>query len=272
MDFSHSQLASILPIALDWISTLKFVLMLAAVSLALSLFGRIVFGKRSNLNHAISSAMGILFLYVVTAIVHTCNPAGFSRFLPPLPFVSFSADYLYVLSFGTAGISAICKNLLSLTVLSFLVNVLDKWIPRGKSFTGWFLLRLLSVWLAMALHYLFTLLSHTYLPDWLTAYAPIILLGILVIMFVLGVLNVLLGLVLVMVHPILGAIYAFFFSNALGKQLSRAIVTTILITAFFCILNHFGCSVICISTAALLSYLPLLLALLLLWYLIGHLL
>lgn len=272
MDFSLSQLTANLPVELDLLSVLRFILVFAAASVVLSLFGRIVFGKRSHLNHAVSSAIGILFIYVTTIIIYTFNPAGLSRFLSPLPYVDFSQKYLHILSFSEAGISAICENILSLIILAFLVNVLDKWIPRGSSFIRWFLLRALSVALAMALHYLVTLLSYTYLPDVLVTYAPIILLAILIICFVLGVFGLLLGLVLVMVHPVLGGIYAFFFSSMLGKQLSKSLLTTALITAVVCALDYLDYSTICITAAALISYLPLLLALLLLWYLIGHLL
>ena len=272
MEFPLSQLASILPTELDLLSVLKFILVFAATALILSLFGRVILGKRSALNRAVSSAMGILFVYVATIVIHTFNPAGLSRFLTPLPYVEFSEEYLYILSFRSAGFPAICENILSMLILAFLVNVLDGWIPRGKSVAGWFLLRILCVLLAMGLHFLVDLLSRTFLPGVLVTYAPIILLGILIVMFVLGVLSVLLGLVLTMVHPILGGIYAFFFSNALGKQLSKAILTTTLITALICALDHFGYSIICITSSALIAYLPLLLALLLLWYLVGRLL
>lgn len=272
MDFPLSQLISMLPVELDLQSVLKFILIFAAISLGVSLIGRIAFGKRSNLSHAVSSAIGILFVYVLTVVIYTFNPANLSTILAPLPFVKFSQECLYILPLRQAGIPAISENILSLIILSFLVNVLDKWIPKGKTFTGWFLLRVLSVLCALVLHYLVDWLSRTFLPGLLVTYAPIIVLGILVISFILGLLSVLLGLVLVMVHPLLGGLYAFFFSNAFGKQLSKAVLTTALIAAVFCVLEHYGYSVIYISASALLSYLPMLLILLLLWYLIGHLL
>ena len=272
MDSPLSHLASILPTEIDFSSMLKFVGIFAAASLITGLLGRVVFGKRSSLNHAISSAMGILFVYVVTIVVYTFNPSGLSRFLSPLPFVQFSENNLHILPFLESGIPAICENALSLVILAFLVNLLSSIIPRGKSVTGWYLLRFLSVILAIGLHYCVNWASHTFLPGVLVAYAPIILLGILIIMLVLGALNILLGLVLTAVNPIFGCLYAFFFSNLLGKQLSKSVLTSALICGVFFFLERFGYTVICISASALLSYLPLLIVLLALWYLIGHLL
>lgn len=272
MDFSLSQLASHLPAEIDFLSTLKFIAVFAAGSLLLSLLGRVIFGKRSALNHAVSSAMGILFIYVVTIVVYTFDPSGLSRFLSPLPFVQFSEEYLYILSFHAAGIPAICENVLSLVILAFLVNLLDSLIPKGKSLIGWYLLRFLTVALAIGLHYAVNWASHTFLPGVLVTYAPIILLGILIAMLLLGVLNALLSLVLTVVNPILGAIYTFFFSNILGKQISKSVLTSGIICAVLYALDYFGFSVICISATALISYLPLLVVLLVLWYLIGHLL
>ncbi len=272
MHVSLSQLSSLIPIQIDFMAMLKFIVAFVAGALVLSLLGRATFGKRSGLNHAISSVMGILFVYVATVVVYTFNPAGLSRFLAPLPLVQFAEEYLYILSLRSAEFPAICEQFLSLIILAFLVNLLDSFIPKGKKMIGWYLLRFLSVGLSIGLHYLVTWASHKFLPGVLVAYAPIILLAILIMSLLLGVLKGLLSLVLVVINPIIGAIYAFFFSNALGKQLSKAVLTSGLICAVFYALEHWGYSVICISAAALISYLPMLLVLLLLWYLIGHLL
>lgn len=272
MDFYFSQLTSLLPAQIDFVSMLKFILLFAAGSLLLSLLGRAVFGKRSGLNHAVSSAMGILFIYVVTIVVYTFNPSDLSRFLSPLPFVQFSGEYLCILPFHGTELSVICEHVLSLLILAFLVNLLDSLFPKGKTLIGWYGLRFVTVILAIGLHYVVNILVQAFLPGVLVTYAPIILLGILVVMVLLGVASGLLGLVLVVANPILGAIYAFFFSNIIGKQISKALVTTGLICAVVYALEYFGYSVICISAAALSGYLPLLAVLLVLWYLIGHLL
>ena len=267
-----SDLTNYIPADLDWAAMGKFILLIAGSALLLAVLFRLIQGQRSDLNHALSSAMGILFIYAVTVVIYALDSAGLSRFLSPLPFVSFEGDYLILFSFHGAGLDAICGELLSMVILAFLVNLLDTFIPKGEKLINWYLLRFLTVLLAIPLHYGVTWAFSTFLPGTLAAYAPVILLGILAFMLLLGLLKLILGLLLTVASPILGAIYAFFFSNKIGKQLSKAVLTTVVLTALVLLLEHFGYGVFTIAEAALASYIPLIAVLLVLWYLIGHIL
>ncbi len=261
-----------IPTDIDWMTVLKFTLIFALGSLILGSLGRIVMGKRSGLNHALSSAMGILCMYVVTVVILSFNVTQLTQFLAPLPFVAFSGEYMMVMPFHGADITAVCAQILSMVILSFLVNLLDTFIPKGKTVVGWYALRFLTVILAMGGHYAVTHLLTAFLPDVLVTYAPMILLGILAVLLLLGVLKVVLGLVLTVASPVLGAIYSFFFSNIIGKQLGKAVLTTVVLTAVFALMEYFGYTIICIAQTALGAYIPLIFVLLVLWYLIGHLL
>lgn len=265
-----SNIASYAPAEVDLMAMLKFIVIFAVGSMLVSLLGRVVLGKRSSLNHAVSSAMGILFIYAVTIVVYTFNPGNLSKFLSPLPFVSFSGDYLYLLPFLDAELPMICSQVLSMVILAFLVNLLDTFVPKGKKILSWYLYRFVTVLLAMAAHYLATWAFNAFLPGVLVTYAPMILLGILVVMLLLGVLNVILSLVLTVANPVIGAIYSFFFSNIVGKQLTKAVLTTVILCAVVALLEHFGYTIICIASTALGVYIPLIAVLLVLWYVIGH--
>ena len=269
MENTIANLTAYLPANLDLISVLKFIGILAAASLFLGLFGRVALGKRSSLNHAVSSVMGILFIYIVTIVVYTFNPGDLMRHLTPLPFADFYDDS-FVIGFSGASFPAACSEILSMVILAFLVNLLDTFIPKGKKIFGWYLWRFLTVLLSMALHYGVTWAFNTYLPDVLVTYAPMILLGTLILMLLLGVLKVILGIVLATINPLIAALYTFFFASLIGKQLSKAVLSTVLLCAIIFGLEYFGFAAICISTAALGSYIPLLVVLLILWYLIGH--
>ena len=177
-----------------------------------------------------------------------------------------------VIPFAGSTLSVLCHEILALVILAFLVNLLDTFISKGNSILGWYLLRLVTIVLAMALHILTDWVFDTYLPDVLTKYAPVILLGVLAAMLLLGVLNLILGAVLAIVDPIMGAIYTFFFSNIVGKQLTKAVGTTIILCAVFFLMNYFGYTIICLTVEALLTYIPFGIVMLLLWYLIGHML
>ena len=264
-------LAGIIPSQIDLMTMLKFIGIFAGLSIVLSLLGRVIFGKRSSLNHALSSAMGFFFILVISTVVYVFDPRNLAQYLSPLPYVAFSGDYLVLFSFTNAGFAAICDELLSMIILAFLVNLLDTFIPKGKNVIGWYFLRFLTVVLAMGLHYAFTWASSAYLPGFLVTYAPVLLLIILVLGVFMGLLNVVLGVVLVTLNPIFGALYAFFFSTLVGKQLTKAIITTFVLTAVVAALNYFGTTMLCIAGSALAAYIPLLIVLLILWYLIGHL-
>ena len=92
MQATLSDLAAFLPAEVNLFSMLKFILFFAAATVLIGLVGRFALGKRSGLNHAVSSAMGILFIYAVTIVIYTFNPYELSRFLSPLPFVTFSGN------------------------------------------------------------------------------------------------------------------------------------------------------------------------------------
>lgn len=269
MEYVNNYLSS-LPSDIDLQTMLKFIGYFAVGVLLVGLLARIIFGKRSSLNHSVSSAMGILCIYAVSIVVYTFNPYGLSRYLSPLPFVSFHTDTLSILAFTNMDLMTVCYEVLSMVILAFLVNLLDTWIPKGKKVIGWYGYRFITVVLAMVLHYGVTWAFNTFLPGALVTYAPIILVGVLLAMIALGLLNLILGLVITVVNPILGAIYTFFFSNIIGKQFTKAVVTTIILCAVVFALNYFGYALISISAAALGAYIPLIASLLILWYLVGH--
>lgn len=255
---------------LDLIGTLKFIGILVIGVMILGFIGKAVFGSRSSLNQALSLAMGILCVYALTIVIYTFDPKGLSRFLAPLPFVSFRGEELHIFSFASAQFPTVCAEVLSMVILAFLVNMIEGFLPQGKHLLGWFFYRFLTVVFAIVLHFLVSWLFNTFMPGVLVTYAPMILLGTLVIMIALGLLKGILGLVLTLSNPLLGALYAFFFSNRLGKNISKALLTTIILAALVYGLGYLGFGVISISAAALQTYIPLIVALLFLWYLVGH--
>lgn len=246
----------------------RILLILAAAFLIIGFIGKLCFGKNSNLNRALSTAIGILFLYATAVLIHIYNPWNLSRYLSPLPFVAFSGNGLYLFSFAGTRFPVICSQVLSMVTLAFLYNLIDDFMPRGKKL-HWLLYRFLTVVMTMALHYVVTWLTHAFLPGSIVSYAPTILLVVFICMLFLGVLKVILGLVLAVVNPFLAAVYTFFFSNKVGRQLSRAAVTTLLLSVFIMVLQYCGYGVISVAAVSLVTYIPVFLVLLILWYVIG---
>lgn len=267
-----SGVVNAIPTQIDLAGTAQFLLFFAAASLILGVMGRVFLGKRSSLNSSLSSAIGILAIYALSIVVYTYKPWSLDTLLSPLPFVRFAGEYMILIPFSGTAFPALCSEILSLIILAFLVNLLDAFLPQGNSAVGWYLLRFCMVILGMLLQLVANWAFQTYLPDFLVAYAPTILLIILAASLFMGLLNLVLSAALATVNPIFGAMYAFFFGNVIGKQLSKAIFTTAIICCVFFLLGFFGYTVICITAASLMTYIPLALVLLILWYLIGHIL
>lgn len=264
-------LQSWVPTNFNMKSFLTLVLVLIVTFLIIGFLGRLLFGKKSVLNQSVSATIGILFIYAITVVIYSYG-INLKFLLSPLPFITLSGDYLNIFSFVNADYVVICGELLSAVILAFLVNIVNGWFPKGKKLFGWLFFRCLSVAIAMLLHALVNSLLTSFLPEGLITWAPVILLGLLVLMLAVGALKFLVGAILSTVNPLIGFLYTFFFANAIGKQLSKAMLTTALISGLVYMLNHFGVASVFISAAALAAYIPLLVILLVLWYIIGHLL
>lgn len=240
---------------------------LLAGILIFGMLGRFVFKKKSTLSIAVSSAIGILFIYTLTVILRSAG-TEFSQFVVPLPFVTLSDNNLILFSFKGADYTVICSQVLSMIILSFLVNLVDNWLPRGKHLIGWLFFRCLTVALALLLHVVITGLFTRFLPEGIITYAPAILLVLLIIMLLTGALKLLVGVVLTTVNPLVAAFYTFFFANFVGKQITRAILTTAILALLITALQYFGITVISIASAALMAYIPFGVILVIIWYLV----
>lgn len=267
MEFIRDQLEVL---GFDTSLFLRSAVLLAVGSIILGAVGRFVFGKRSNIHCAVSSAIGILFVYAVTIVLHSAG-ARFQAFIAPLPFVDISGDDLQVFTFTGAEYPQICSQLLSMVILAFLVNILDSVLPRGKRLFGWLLARILTVAGGIVLHLLSVWLLNVLLPQGLFQYAPIVLMALLAVLVLVGGLRIIVGAVLTTVNPIIGIIYTFFFANIVGKAITKAVLTTAILSGLVYLLNYIGVGAISISQAALMAYIPLALVLLVVWFVITRL-
>lgn len=246
-------------------------LILLAGSLLISLLGRFVFGEKSALCYAVSSAIAILFIYAVTVVLKSLG-AEFGRWIAPLPFVSVTDSSLVLFSFKGAHYTTVCTEILSMIILAFLVNIVDGWLSKAKNFFTWLFLRIVTVVAAYAMHLIVVWAFATFLPEGLVTYAPTVLLGVLVLMLLTGALKIVVGLVLSTVNPIIGGLYTFFFATIVGKKLSKAVLTTAILAALVLLLQHVGITAISIASAALVAYIPFIILLIALWYLVNRIL
>lgn len=271
MDTITQFIQKLIPRNFDWNQYLWLLLIGIGAFLVLGFLFRIIFGKASSLNHSVSSAAALLCVYAVTVVIYSMG-SSLSFILTPLPFVELKGDYLEIFPIMDADRTIISAQILEMIMLGFLMNLLTTWLPQGKNVISWIFFRFLAVVLAVCLNYVIHLLFVNILPESLTEMAPAILLAVLAAALLLGCLKLLVGGALAILNPILGFFYTFFFANIVGKQLTRAIVTAALLTALAYLLNYLEISVIYIASVALLTYLPVIIIALILWYVIGKLL
>lgn len=255
----------------DSATFLQAALIMTVGTILLGAVGRFVFGKRSALNYSLSSAICILFVYAATVVLYSLG-ARYQRFIAPLPFVSFSGTEMTFFTFAGSDYTVICTQLLSIIILAFLANLFEGILPKGKRIIGWLFFRCLGIVLAMAAHLVVTWAFNTYLPQGLVTYAPTILLGLLILLLLVGALKIVVGAVLATVNPLIGAFYTFFFATVVGKALSKAVLTTAILSAIIVAMNYIGVFAVSIATEALIAYVPLLIVLVVIWYAVSRLL
>lgn len=264
-------LESLLPSGFEIEMLLKAAVVLIAGVLVLGLVGRLLFGKKSVLSQSVSSAISILFIYAVTVVIYSLG-VDLKFLVSPLPFVTIRGEYMEIFQYEGVHYTVICDQILGMVILSFLANLTTGWLPTGKKLFSWIFFRALSVLLAMILHLIANAIITSFLPEGLLTWAPVILLGLLITLMLVGGLKLLVGAVLTTVNPLIGILYTFFFANVVGKQLSKAVLTTVIISAIVFALNSFGVTSVFIASAALVAYIPFVLLLLVAWYIVGHLL
>ena len=262
------QLMALIPKDFDYQNFFIALGVLSAFIFLLGLVGRFVCGKKSVVHGSVSSVIGILFVYALAVVIHSTG-LKLNFMLSPLPFISLDGDVLHFFSFAGVNYVVICGELLDMVILAFAVNVIDRWRPVGKRLFGWFFFRALSVALgAVTFTLIMGVLNH-FLPEGLLTWAPVILLGILLLSLALGALKLLVGALIATVNPMLAVLYTFFFASVLGKMVTKAILSTLVMSAIVYALNYFGIFSIFIGTGVLIAYIPLLVALLILWFIIG---
>lgn len=264
-------LESFIPSEIPVDTYLKSFLFIFLGFVVIGAIGRLVFGKKSVLSHATSSAISILFIYIITVVIHSLG-VDLSFLVSPLPFVSISGDYMSVFAFEGVHYTILCDQILGMIILAFLANLADSWLPTGKKLLSWFFFRCISVLLAMVLHLIANAIIHAFLPEGLLVWAPVVLLGLLLLLMAVGALKYIIGTLLSMtVGPLIGILYTFFFSNVVGKQLTRAVLTAAILSGLVWLLNYLGVSSVFIAAPALVVYIPFLILLLIVWFIIGKL-
>ena len=254
-------------LGMDFGSMAKVAGILLLGALLLSSILRFIFGKKTLIGNSISSSIAIIFIYILMALIVSTVPK-LQWLVSPLPFAEISENSIHFFSFQGSVYTIVASQLLSMIILSFLVNLADTWLPKKTNLFAWIFWRFVTVTLGLIMHYVVTWLFTKYLPMGIVVYAPVILLAILILMLLTGALRLIVGAILTTVNPIIAAFYTFFFASIVGKQLTKAVLTTGIMVGIVYLLQHFGITALIFTTAALMAYIPFLVLLVIVWYVV----
>ena len=245
---------------------------LIGVALILAALVRLIHKKASQYNHALSSAMALMFMYMLMLMLHRLIPDIVDPVLDKLPLmdVNFQTGTVRLYQFNMDKFTECCRELVYVLILSFCLIGLDDIIPDSKNTATWIILQFIIVCMALAI-YCFILNSiNTFFPEVFTSVAPMILVSILLFMVFLGLLKVILTLMLAAVNPLLGAVSTFFSSNKLGMALGKSVMCSFMLISMCTFLRYKALAVIPLEDLTLMVCCLPLIVLLLLWVIIGH--
>ena len=90
-------------------SFLTLALILTIGSLIFGFIGRFAFGKKSVLSQSVSSAIGILFIYAVTVVIHSYD-LNLKFLTSSLPFVTIADEWMAIFPITQSGYVAILAS------------------------------------------------------------------------------------------------------------------------------------------------------------------
>lgn len=271
MCFMTSILPQVQQIAgqIDWLTVLRTALMFAVTAFAAGAVLRIVFGKQAKITRAISASLSILMIYLAAVLIYLFLP-GYRAELASLPFITVDDQCFILWNLPELSDTVLYGSLLRLFLLAVLVNLLESLLPDGEKFTTWYLWRCLTALAGLVFYHLLCGLAEQYAPELFGDWAKPVVLGFWALILLSGALKLLLTVVLTVVHPLIGALYAFFFSNLFGRQFSKSILTTLILVGLVSALNGMGFTQFAFSDFSLLSYGPTCLILIGTLYLFGR--
>lgn len=202
--------------------------------------------KMANTREGIIAALSILVMYVAYAFIHIFRPLGLDHYLVlPLPFLNFQDGNMILMAYevnekGWVVIPKLCSNITSMLLLAFLVNQIYAFKPGNLKTPGWLVFRFFSTMIAIGVYYGVDMVLRKFLnkiPDGselqhFMRFVPILLLGAVISPFLVAWCKKHMGTFQKVINPAFEGMYAFFFSNRFGVQLTRAMATTLILTLF----------------------------------------
>lgn len=224
--------SGLLPEGFDPNGMLSFLGFVIAVVFILGVLIRVIHQKKSKYNHALASALALLFAYTMLMWLHGGFLTDLTKdALQALPLIDYDGEKVRLFQVAGNDAKTVCAEFLHVFILSFILIGLDDLIPDAKNGLAWIVLQMFITVVTLVLYWFVMKCFDHFFPNILDTFAPLILVAILGFMIILAVLKVILGFLLVAVNPLLGAISAFFSTSPVGQAVGKAALCSIFLFA-----------------------------------------
>lgn len=205
-----------------------------------------MFNKGPNMRNGIIAALSILIMYLAYALIYRFKPIGLEEYLVlPLPFLHFEQDKLQLIVYkfnenGHLCFRELCSEVTSMLLLAFLVNQIYAFKPGNLKTPAWLVFRFFSTLIAIGVYYgVHKVLQKclSFVPEgssWevLVSFAPIFVLGALLVTFTLALARKSMVNFFKEVNPTFVGLHGFYYTNRFGVQVTCAIWSTLALTTF----------------------------------------
>lgn len=253
-----------------FIKTFTGLLLFCFTVLFISILGRLILGKGSNLNAGIFAGMSILMMYGLVAIVFSLIPDMVGRYISCLPLGKFQVQegqkILQLATLGDLCFSELCARYFLIFLLSYVICWLNGYTPGNLNSLGWVCFRFFYLFVAAGIYYGLVEVAGRFIPDFLKQkQVAVILLSVLGFSIIIALCKTILTSVQKVVGMLYDGFHNYFFKNKFGMNMVKAVYSTGVAMFFVRVLEEIGYTTIAVDLKDLGSYFPAALVLFILW-------
>lgn len=274
MDSLAKILEFVLPDGSNPSDMLMFLLFIIVAVIILAILIRMIHEAKSGYNHALASALALLFTYIVLLWLHDEFMTEYiGTALKILPLIDYDGTTVTLFHFSVETAEDVlkcCIECVYTLVLSFILIRVDDAIPDEKGPLAWMLMQ---VGIALATPFLYWIVDEIFkhfLPEGMHEFIPMILIAIVAFLAILAIAKVILNLLIISVNPLLGAVSTFFSKGKFGQALGKSVLCTFFLCLICIYLVNNGLDTFVLADMNLIVCGIPMVVIVCLWFFVGH--
>lgn len=238
---------------------------------------RFACGAVKSIPRSAAACFAILFIYVIS--ICAMGAEGPSKvLLSCLPFLGEVSDATSIFVMMRTSFSAFLLEAAQMFLLAFIINILQDLFNRFLKSGGgswfahffiWYFWQCVIVAVGLAANYGVDYLMRRYLSHSFAKWAPVVLLILLATVMVFMALKIIFKTVAFFTNPVFTCLWDFLFHNTVGRNITNAFLTTAALSLMVIVADRAGWLLPLASGGIILtSFAPVILLLLIIWYLV----